>query len=243
MQDSPIQIGSISLHSFEVPESIRFGGRQRMVIHHLAGGGRLVERLGPDDAEIIFEGTFTGPSAESRVREFDNLRLSGTVVWLTWETFRRRVVVESLVVDYHSPWWIRYKISCVVAHQSGVEAAASTILSSISTDLGNALTAVSGSGLSLSTVQAALFTPNAMTIGTSSQSQASSAIATVLQTINSQITLQSALVTIPLGPYAGAESYSQNLNSAVISAGLLAGAVNARSYIGRIGVNIDVPNC
>ena len=115
--------------------------------------------------------------------------------------------------------------------------------SSISTDLGNALAAVSGSNLSLSSVQNALFTPNAMTNGTSNQSQATSTIENTLQTIASEITQQSALVATPLGSYAGAETCSQNLNSAVVSAGLLAGAVNARSYIGRIGVKLNAPDC
>jgi hypothetical protein len=75
-----MRLGSIDLQDFEVPQSVRFGGRHRLNVHVLAGGRRIVERLGPDDTEIQFRGTFSGPAAESRARAFDNVRLSGEIV-------------------------------------------------------------------------------------------------------------------------------------------------------------------
>ena len=177
MQASPIQIGSIVLQGFEIPSSVRFGGRYRLVIHNLSGGRRIVERLGPDDGEVTFQGTFSGAHAESRAQAFDNLRLSGASVWLTWESFRRRVVVKSFVADYHSPWWIPYKVSCVVAHQTGVTAAQTSTLSAlVSADIGNALSAIASSTISLVSLQSALSSENALTIGTSDQAQAMAAV-------------------------------------------------------------------
>jgi hypothetical protein len=240
LQDSPIQIGSISLQGFEIPTSVRFGGRHRLAVHNLSGGRRIVERLGPDDGEVAFQGTFSGPHAEARVREFDNLRLSGAIVWLTWETFRRRVVVKNFIAEYHSPWWIPYKVSCVVAHQAGVtESRLSTVLALVSADLGNALSVVTGSTISLTELQSALYTTNAMTKGTSNQVQALAATGAALAAINSQITLQSALVSRPIGPNGDPGGINRSLASAVSGAGLLAAAVNARSYVGRIGTNLS----
>jgi hypothetical protein len=239
LRDSPIQIGSISLRGFEIPTSVNFGGRHRLVVHSLSGGRRIVERLGPDDGEVAFQGTFSGPDAEARVRAFDNLRLSGSVVWLTWQTFRRRVVVKSFAVEYCSPWWIPYKVSCVVAHQAGATPSqTSTILALISSDLGNALSAVAGSTLSLTGLQTALFGANATTTGTSNQVQAVAAVETALSAINGQIARQSAVVTVPIGPTTEPDSFGQALTSLVSGAGLLAAAVNARSYVGRIGTNL-----
>src|ERR1700722_8425959 len=120
-----MRLGSIDLQDFEVPQSVRFGGRHRLNVHVLAGGRRIVERLGPDDTEIQFRGTFSGPAAESRARAFDNVRLSGEIVWLTWDSFRRQVIIKSFIADYHSPWWISYQISCVVAHQVRIGSAES----------------------------------------------------------------------------------------------------------------------
>jgi hypothetical protein len=199
-----------------------------------------VERLGPDDGEVAFQGTFSGANAEARVRAFDNLRLSGEMVWLTWESFRRRVVVKSFVADYHSPWWIPYKVSCVVVHQTGVTAAQiSTLSALVSSDLGNALSAVAGTAISLTSLQTALCRTNALTRGTSDQAQAVAAVGATLAAINSQITLRSAQLVTPVGANADPGRFSQTLADTVGSAGLLAAAVNAGSYVGRIGANLN----
>ena len=240
MRDSPIQIGSISLQGFEIPTSVRFGGRHRLAVHNLSGGRRIVERLGPDDGEVAFQGTCSGPDAEARVRALDDLRLSGAVVWLTWESFRRRVIVSNFVAEYHSPWWIQYKMSCVVAHQTGTRTSQTpTILALISADFGNASSAVAGSPLSLTALQSALFSTNAMTTGTSAQAQAAAAVGTALDAINSQIAVQSTLVAAPPGTHSGPGSFSQALPSLVSNAAQLAAAVSARSYVGRIGLNLS----
>jgi hypothetical protein len=240
VQASPIQIGSISLQGFEIPTSVRFGGRYRLAVHNLSGGRRVVERLGPDDGEITFSGTFSGPNAEARVRLFDNLRTSGAIVWLTWETFRRRVVVKNFIAEYHSPWWIPYKADCVVVHQTGATTVpTSTQLALISADLANALSAVAGSTMSLTALQGALFKTNAMTMGTSNQVQAIAAVGSSLAAINSEITLQSAAIAAPIGLNGDPSSFNQAFASKVNSCGLLAAAVNARSYVGRIGTNLS----
>ena len=202
-----------------------------------------MERLGPDDGEVTFEGTFSGSNAEARVRALDNLRLSGEVVWLTWESFRRLVVVKSFVAEYHSPWWIPYKISCVVFQQSfATSSQASTLSALISADLGNAVSAVAGSSISLASLQAALSNANALTTGTSNQMQAVAAVGATLDAINSQIALQSSLMAGPIGASSDPASISQALATAVNSAGALAAAVNAGSYVGRIGTNLNAGN-
>jgi len=236
---SPIQIGSISLQGFEVPASVRFGGRQRLVVHNLAGGQRFVERLGPDDGELAFQGTFSGPNAQARVRAFDNLRLSGAIVWLSWETFRRPVVVKSFIADYHSPWWIPYTVSCVVTHQTGVgREQASTGFSLVAADLQSAALANGGSTVSLSQLQTAISQPNALTVGTSNQAQAIAAVGAALDSVSGQIALQSSLL-IGIEPEdSDPENLSLAIASVVTSAGLLAGAVAAGSYIGRIGATL-----
>lgn len=207
----------------------------------MAGGRKIVERLGPDDGDVTFQGTFSGANAEARARAFDNLRLSGASVWLTWESFRRRVVEKNFIADYHSPWWIRYKVSCVVVHQAGVTTPQPSTLSAlVSADLGNALSAIAGSTISLTSVQSSFSNESALTIGTSDQAQAVTAVGDTLYTINGQIALQSTQLTASSG--AGAETdpsrFGQTLAVMVDSAGLLAGAVNARFYVGRIGTNL-----
>lgn len=220
---------------------MRFGGRHRLAIHNLAGGKRVVERLGPDDGEIGFQGIFSGPNAEGRVRAFDSLRLSGAIVWLRCESFRRQVVVKSFIADYQSPWWIPYNASCVVVHQTGAMTdQTSTVSALVSTDLGNALSASADGGISLATLQSALATANALVPGTSDQVRAVTAVEAVRAALNSQIGKQSAQLIAPLGM--DPEALRQTFAVSVSSAGLLAAAVNARSYVGRIGTNLNDTN-
>jgi hypothetical protein len=239
VQGSPIQIGAISLHGFEVPQKLRFGGRYRVVVHTLAGGARVLEPIGPDDGDIQFEGTFSGPQAAARARAIDSLRLSGEIVWLTWESFRYQVIVKTFLADYHSPWWIPYKVSCLVASQPGATSTLSAALGILVTaDLTNAVAAASGSSIQLASLQTALFTDNALTPGTVAQSQALAALASCQVAISSQITQQSEIVASPFNADVTISAYGPLLNNAVAAAGALAAAVNTGSYVGRIAQRI-----
>jgi hypothetical protein len=200
----------------------------------------VLEPLGPDDSEIQFSGTFSGPEAEARVRALNDLRLSGQVVWLTWESFRYQVVVKTFLADYHSPWWISYRISCIVAYQPGATISLSSALEALVTaDLGNALAAVGGTSIQLAPLSAALSMTNSLIAGTSDQSQAANTVASSLGIINQEIAVQSAALVAPFGTTDTASDYGMALQNTVASAGVLAAAINAGSYIGRIGANLN----
>ncbi len=238
MQQSPIQLGAINLLDFEIPGLVRFGGRQRLAVHALSGGGRIIERLGPDDDDIQFSGTFSGPNAEARVRAFDNLRLSGDIVWLTWESFRRQVIVRKFTADYVSPWWIHYRISCVVVYQNkSISSSVSNIAALVATSLSNAMSMELGSGVSLSSLQVALSAANSLTAGTADQTQAVSQVDSTMVGINSHVDQQSTALTTPF-PTNSPATFGQSFLSGVNSARLLAATVCLRSYVGQIGANV-----
>ena len=241
--NSSIQLGSIDLQDFEIPQSVRFGGRHRLAIHALVGGQRIVERLGPDDDDIQFQGIFSGPSAESRARAFDDLRLSGEIVWLTWESFRRRVIVRSFTADYHSPWWIRYQIRCTVVDQRRIAATQRVSLAAmLSADLSSALFYAAGSSISLTPLQTAMSAPNALTAGSTDQTAAIGQANTVVQGVSGQIDQQSSLLSGSFSSCGWASTSGDSYLSKVKTAGSLAAAVNVRSYVGRIGINIAGTN-
>jgi hypothetical protein len=233
LPDSSISIGTIDLQDFEVPSSVRFGGRQRLAVHRLSDGRRIVESLGPDDGEISFHGTASGADADSRVRGINRLRLSGEAVWLTWESFRYRVVIKSLVMEYQSPWWIPFRVSCVVVDQEGTSAnAGSALWAMISADLGSAISAVGDQSTDLGALQAVLSGNNVMTAGTFDRGQAINSVEATLVPIRSQISQASAALTSPGERFGG---YSSAFAASVASAGSLATAVNVSAYVGRIG--------
>lgn len=59
MSDIVLVLGPIAFADFEIPERIRFGGNQRLAVHQLPGGRRVVDALGRDDGEICWSGVFT----------------------------------------------------------------------------------------------------------------------------------------------------------------------------------------
>jgi hypothetical protein len=239
LQNSPIQLGSINFQDFEVPQSVRFGGRQRLAVHALAGGRRIVERLGPDDDDIVFRGIFSGQAAETRARALDNLRLSGEIIWLTWESFRRRVILKSFIADYHSPWWIPYQISCIIVHQAGATGSQGVSAAALlSADLGTALAAAANASLSLTPLQTALSASNALAAGTSDQANAIAVVGSTLTTINYQIGQQSTTLVVPIPTTTAPGDLGQAYASKVSCAASLAAAVNVSAYVSRIGANI-----
>jgi len=240
VQDSPIRIGSVDLQDFEVPTSVRFGGNYRLAVHRLSSGRRIIEQLGPDDTEIRFAGTFSGQQAADRVRDINNLRLSGQATWLTWGTFRSRVIIKSFSANYHNPWWIPYQISCVVVRQpvasTTLQASGAALLAS---DLSSALSLVSGTAIQLASLQTALSASNASVPGTSDQAQAISAVQASLASCGTVIAQSSSQISaLPLTPSDPA-TYSSAFAATAASAGTLAASVSAQAYISRIATNLQ----
>jgi hypothetical protein len=240
VQDASFTLGPIGLQGFEIPQSVRFGGRYRLALHPLADGRRIVERLGPDDNDIQFQGIFSGPSAESRVRAVDNLRLSGDAVWLTWESFRRQVIVKQFTVIYQSRWWITYQISCTVVNQRRIVSSQLLLAAAmVSSNLTSALSASIGTAISLAPLQVALSSQNALTAGARDNDIAVATAAAALDEVNSQISYQSAMLTEPFTRSNDYATTGAVYASRVSSAGTLAAAITLRSYVGRIQVNLS----
>lgn len=234
----PITIGTVGLSAFEVPSSINFGGTQRLAVHRLFGGGRVVEALGPDPNEIWFEGAFTGADASVRARTIENLRMSGTPVWLTWDTFRYYVVIQALDAEYRSPWWIAFRIVCVVASSSPPQPSAlSVTVSQIASDATSILTAASGLNVNLSGLQTATGNPQVMTPGTAAQIAALSALGQLTTQLSAIAAVNPAtFVTAQAAPAARS---AQNVNAAVAAAGNAAAAAVASGYLSRLQRSIS----
>ena len=114
LNGAPLVLGPVAFQGFEVPEQVTVGGRQRLVVHRMPGGGRVVDALGPDDAELVWSGTLSGPDAAERFRLLDTLRRAGEPLALAWDAFAYGVVISNLEADIASPWWIPYRIACTV---------------------------------------------------------------------------------------------------------------------------------
>ena len=73
-------LGPVVFQDFELPGWVRFGGAQRLAVHQMPGGARVIDMLGRDDAEICWSGVFSGSDAPERARLIDLMRADLTLM-------------------------------------------------------------------------------------------------------------------------------------------------------------------
>ncbi len=221
MSDFSLTLGPVAFAGFELPSSLTFGGRQRLAIHRLPGGIRVIDALGPDAADLAWSGIFTGPDAADRARLLDTLRVAGTALPLAWDAFLNTVVIESFTADYRSPWWIPYRLSCSVLRDEAASAVAAiqALAPVLSADL---LTAGSYATLAAAAVAA----PGATTRGTAAYATATATMDTTLTGIDIQVDA------------AEPGLQTSDVVAATAACGLLAQLTSARGYVARAARNL-----
>lgn len=222
MSDFSLTLGPVAFAGFELPSSITVGGRQRLAVHRLPGGLRVIDALGPDPADVAFSGIFTGPDAADRARLLDALRVAGAALPLAWDAFAYTVIVASFEADYRSPWWIPYRVSCTVLRDEAA-ALVGTFLELAPTLSSDLLAA----GTLATAASVAVGAPGATTAGTPANAAAQASLDTTLSSFDSGIATNSAGLA------------STDLSSAVASAGLLAQLTAARAYAQRAARNLS----
>ncbi len=148
-------LGPVAFEAFEVPARIGFGGHQRIVVHTLPGGARIIDAMGPDDAPIAWSGAFSGPDATLRARLLDTLRSEGAVWTLAWDAFSFSVVVAEFHAQYERSNWIPYRISCTVLADDAA-ALVQAVVSAVGLALGDLATAAGFPGVDTGAAVAAL---------------------------------------------------------------------------------------
>lgn len=98
----------------EIPDHITFGGKQKLTVHELVGGARVVDAMGRSDMPLQWSGYLLGQKALRRARFLDYLRTSGKQVMLTWSELFFMVVVEDFSADFERYYNLPYRISFTV---------------------------------------------------------------------------------------------------------------------------------
>jgi hypothetical protein len=156
MSNVILTLGGVPFQDMEVPEKISFGGKQRVAVQNLIGGGRVVSALGLDDGVISFSGIFSGADAVNRAQLLDAARALGAALPLVWDGFYYSVILQEFSAEYRKPNLIPFAITCVVVSDpvAALAAAAAPVANLVARDLGIA-TALSGqAGLSLGGISA-----------------------------------------------------------------------------------------
>jgi hypothetical protein len=219
-----LQLGPVSFQDFELPSRIRFGGEQRLAVHVLPGGARIVDAMGRDDSDIGWGGAFSGADAADRARAVDLMRVQGGVWTLAWEAFCYLIVIASFEAAYEHSNWVPYRISCKVVRD--LAQSPSDVVPSVATDVLADLAAV---GLiDTSAALAALGVAGALSPGTAAYASAVGAVGS--------------LVTQAQAGIVGAGSSllaAEDPATAATSAGQLAEYADANGYAGRALANLD----
>jgi hypothetical protein len=224
MSNVVVTLGRVVFQDFEVPEKIGFGGTQRLAVQSLIGGGRVVDVLGEDAAEIKFSGIFSGTEAVPRAQSLDAARAGGAVLPLYWDAFYYRVVIADFVADYEKPWWIPFGIRCVVTTDVadfGIVPTATLIAN----DLSYAATLFGQAGLAL----AGFSNPTVAGLSVARGVIGDGLVRTGAALVSGAVALNGA-GNAPAGIAA--------VNQVAASAGALAALSNISGYVGRAASNL-----
>jgi hypothetical protein len=241
MSDTTLVLGPVIFQDFEVPSGVGFGGRQRLAVHRLVGGARVVDSLGRDDAEITFRGIFSGADAMARACAIDALRESGLPIPLTWDVAFYTVVVSRFLADYQNSWWIPFQLTCTVVRDETaalIDAVASLAVLAVA-DVVNATTLASTAGLDLTGTQAAISAPQATVQQTGAYTAAQSSLTGAQTALASAA--QSSEATMSGVTFSGsfsADAGIANLTTATGTAQQLASLAAAQAYLGRASANM-----
>jgi len=107
-----LSLGDIKFSGVEVPDRIMLGGNQRLAIHEVPGGGRIIEALGSQPGALVFEGRFLGENAFSKAKQVDGLRIIGAPVRFSGLGSTFPVIISSFEYAYENQGYVcRYRLS------------------------------------------------------------------------------------------------------------------------------------
>jgi hypothetical protein len=205
-------IGPLTLEGFEVPASVWIGGRQRLNVHQLINGSRVVDALGPDEGDISWEGMFSGSEATIRFRVLETMRRSGVAIPLVWNGFAYMVVIERLVARYQGPYWISYRIACCVV----TDAAAVLVGMAVSAGSQAVADIASAGSFGVETTALTSSLGSVPTVSSANAASVGAGISSTLASVNSELAAAAVnLQSSDFGTMAAAAQQSANLSIAV----------------------------
>jgi hypothetical protein len=143
-----LTLGGVAFDGYSPPSSFPLGGQQAMAIHKLPGGSRVIDTLGPDEANITWSGFFFSNDAESKALSIDALRATGAPLPLVVDDQFRIVIIKDFSYRFRRrPVWIEYEIVCVVIQNpalGSLSATPATVDALVQSDLQAATAVVTG---------------------------------------------------------------------------------------------------
>jgi len=205
-----LTLGGYTFSDFGVPERINGGGAQKLVVHKLIGGTRVIDAMGDDDDIIRWRGRLRASGAMDNVATLDAMRRAGMPVTLTYWNQSALVVISKFTWEFERFFEVPYEIECTVVSNAAqaAAAAAATPDSAVGGDISLASSTAGGSAA----VNAAIAP---MGTAYSTYGPISSATATGQATISSTVNG----VTVNLGPIAAAADQPAMTPGGIVAGG------------------------
>ena len=109
-----LKLGDFTFTNMGIPNKIPLGGEQRLVIHELVGGTRIVDAMGKSFDPIKWTGLLMGTDALANAKFLDQVRKQGKALPLFWSSLNYTVIIQQFLFDYEREYQIPYIITCVV---------------------------------------------------------------------------------------------------------------------------------
>ena len=126
--DTTLVLGSFEFGGLEIPAEIRIGGTQRLSVHELVGGTKIVDAMGRSDRALEWSGLLLGKAAITRARYLDTIRAGGMAQPLMWSEFTYMVMVREFEASYQQAGKIPYRIVCEVVSDLASPVTVGTVL-------------------------------------------------------------------------------------------------------------------
>ena len=114
MAETTLNLGSFEFAELEIPAEIRIGGAQRLSMHELVGGARVIDAMGRTDRPLEWSGILLGETAISRAQALDAMRIAGLPQPLVWSAYSYQVIVREFEAAYQRKAQLAYRIVCEV---------------------------------------------------------------------------------------------------------------------------------
>ncbi|GAN55272.1 hypothetical protein [Tanticharoenia sakaeratensis] len=143
---SPVSLDNFTLTGMEVPSVLRVGGQQRLIVHQLPGGDRLIDSAGGDPNRIEMAGTFTGQNALARAQTLQKLYQRGKPIRFIAAAVSTQAFIFDYAYDYTAKGAVipyRLTLEMQAAAQNAQAATGKTLSSLVGTDAASAITSIS----------------------------------------------------------------------------------------------------
>lgn len=252
-----VQLGNVTFSGMEVPEKIRWGGRQDVVNQRLPGGVNNFNVMGIDYPPISWSGIFEGSSALSRSRQLYSMLAAANLISLTWNDRNYTVMLAEFHADDTKQIWIPYTLTCLVLRDETLSAApgSPSLLAQVQTNIANALGVTPAAlaqtvGTAIQVAQTAATVVNAVAPGSAAALALGTAVNGAMTAINVAVAVSdSAIGRIAAGaiatgsivlPAGSALSGVANLIGVTTATGNGAAMANAGGQIGVAQANLQV---